>query len=125
MTMRCWDAYKHMIYLTENHCQSNPYNLVIPVFKTGLPRTARTMEAGFNSLCGKLLIDRDIRLNTTGQKKGLGINDLHGRSTATVISDRTMDEKVDILALVSKMTMNEKKMLLAILKDEVNKGGND
>lgn len=59
---------------TKSKCKNNQDNLLYPQFRTGKKRTNQSMEICCKDLCDKLGIDRDVRVQQGGQKKGLNMH---------------------------------------------------
>lgn len=97
MSPLCRECVEYMIEQTRLNCRNNPDNLLYPVFQNGKRRSTSTMEIGFKTLCDKLEIDRDLRVNKTGQKKGLCLHSL--RHTTDTIANTAKGANVVNTAL--------------------------
>lgn len=76
MTDLSRDCAKHMIEQTKLKCSKNEEGYLYPTFRNGKARTNSTMELCFQDLCNRLGVDRDVRYNTRGGKKGLSLHAL-------------------------------------------------
>jgi len=85
MSDLCVECVLYMQEQTKLNCPNNPDNLLYPTFRNGKMRSNSSMEVCFKSLCDKLGIDRDVRLNKTGQQVGLCLHSL--RHTADTIAN--------------------------------------
>lgn len=85
MSDLCVECVQYMQEQTKLNCPNNPNNLLYPTFRNGKMRSNSSMEVCFKSLCDKLGIDRDVRLNKTGQYVGLCLHAL--RHTADTIAN--------------------------------------
>ena len=59
---------------TKSKCKDNKENLLYPQFRTGKKRTNCSLEICCKDLCDKLEIDRDVRIQNGGQKRGLNMH---------------------------------------------------
>lgn len=97
MSDLCVECVLYMQEQTKLRCESNPNDLLYPVFSSGRIRQTSAMEVGFKSLCDKIGVDRDVRLTKTGQQKGLCLHSL--RHTADSIANSAKGANVVNTAL--------------------------
>ncbi len=117
------DVCSRMQTKTEIYCKDNKYNLLFPSFRTGKPRSETAMDAGFTFLCDKFNIDRDVRPVSGGYKKGLTLNDLCNVNViapAKTIKRAQIYDELYIVEAMYKMSLHEKKILVAFLKKLIN-----
>lgn len=97
MSDLCRECVTYMQEQTKLRCKNNPDDLLYPTFANGKRRSNATMRAGFNYLCDRLKIDRDIHISKTGQKCGLSLHSL--RHTADSIANTAKGANVVNTAL--------------------------
>ena len=97
MSDLCKEVVQYMRNQTKLNCKDNVEDLLYPVFLTGKRRTESAMNIGFNSMCNKLGIDRDVHVSEHGQKKGLSLYSL--RHTADTIANTAKGANVVNTAL--------------------------
>ena len=97
MSDLCRECVEYMQEQTKLHCLNNPDDLLYPTFRNGKRRSNATMRVGFNLVCDKMGIDRDVHLMKTGQMKGLSIHSL--RHTAISIANNAKGANVVNTAL--------------------------
>ena len=98
MSDLCRECVEYMQEQTKLHCLNNSDDLLYPTFRNGKRRSNATMRVGFNLVCDKMGIDRDVHLTKTGQMKGLSINSL--RHTAISIANNAKGANVVNTALM-------------------------
>jgi integrase len=66
MSDLCRECVEYMQEQTKLHCLNNQDDLLYPTFRNGKRRSNATMRVGFNLVCDKMGIDRDVHLTKTG-----------------------------------------------------------
>ena len=119
MSDLCRECVKYMQEQTRLHCLNNQDDLLYPTFRNGKRRSNATMRVGFNLICDKMGIDRDVHLTKTGQMKGLSINSL--RHTAISIANSQANANIVNTALkVGHKAINTENVYTHATKDGIS-----
>lgn len=119
MSDLCRECVEYMQEQTKLHCLNNPDDLLYPTFRNGKRRSNATMRVGFNLVCDKMGIDRDVHLTKTGQMKGLSINSL--RHTAISIANSQANANIVNTALkVGHKAINTENIYTHATKDGIS-----
>ena len=119
MSDLCRECVEYMQEQTKLHCLNNPDDLLYPTFRNGKRRSNATMRVGFNLVCDKMGIDRDVHLTKTGKMKGLSINSL--RHTAISIANSQVNANIVNTALkVGHKAINTENIYTHATKDGIS-----
>ena len=103
MTPLAKEVVEYMIEQTKMKCRANPNNLLFPSYnRHGKMRSMDSFEIQFKDLCDKIGVDRDVRLQRNGKKKGLNVHAL--RHTAITIANTAHNSNVINTALMAGHT---------------------
>lgn len=87
---------------TKSKCKDNKEDLLYPQFRKGTKRTNTSLEICCKDLCDKLGIDRDVRVQKGGQKRGLNMH------TCRHTYDSIANNAKDANPIATALTMGHK-----------------
>lgn len=87
---------------TKSKCKCNKEDLLYPQFRKGTKRTNTSLEICCKDLCNKLGIDRDVRVQKGGQKRGLNMH------TCRHTYDSIANNAKDANPIATALTMGHK-----------------
>lgn len=103
MTPLAKEIVEYMMKQTRMKCRENPMNLLFPSYlRNGKMRTMDAFEIQFKQLCDKIGVDRDVRMTSKGNKKGLSVHAL--RHTAITLANTAPNSNVINTALAAGHT---------------------
>lgn len=103
MTPLAKEVIEYMMKQTRMKCRENQMNLLFPSYlRNGKMRTMDAFEIQFKQLCDKIGVDRDVRMTSKGNKKGLSVHAL--RHTAITLANTAPNSNVINTALAAGHT---------------------